>query len=250
MLDPRHPGNDTTELQLLDVIAEPFPHVLQENFIDGEHFVQLRDSFPECPPAAGPTGFCLYWKDSGYQQLLDANAAWRDLFHKFHSQAFVDWARQQFASEWSKAGCTIDLDKACYVPYHEDRIDKQRETLRKVVLAPHELWVRMDIYQGRVGYSRGIHVDYARRLLTMLVYFSDHDEDGMTGGELRLHAPRWKRLWRPAITVTPRENLMTAFPCSDSSFHSVAEITAASRPRNYIQVHLSSSVAAWPRGVN
>jgi hypothetical protein len=72
----------------------------------------------------------------------------------------------------------------------------------------------------------------------------------MTGGELVLHAPPWKRLWQPAVTVTPRENLMTAFPCSDRSYHSVRKITAASRPRNYIQVQISSSVSAWPRGRN
>jgi len=248
MLNERRLRSDAAEPQFFDVIDEPFPHVLQEGFIDDDEFVRLRDAFPECPPGSGPTGFSLYWKDSGYQQLLDTNPAWRALFHRFHSQAFIDWAKQQFAAEWNSAGCRIDLADARYVPYHEDRIDKERPSLRKIEHAPDELWVRMDLYHGRAGYSRAIHVDHARRLLTMLIYFSDHDDDGMTGGELLLHAPRWKRLWHTATTVTPRENLMTAFPCSDRSFHSVAKITKTNRPRKFIQVQISSSVDAWPRG--
>ena len=240
--------SEAAETGLLEAVEAPFPHVMQNGFIDSVAFAQLRDSFPECPPSSGPTGFSLYWKDDGYQQLLGASPAWRGLFDRFHSQTFIDWAGLQFASEWKKAGCRIDLTQACYVPYHEDRIDKERATLRKVEHAPHELWVRMDIYQGRVGYSRAVHVDHARRLLTMLLYFSDHTDDGMTGGELLLHASPWKRWLQPATAITPRENLMIAFPCSDRSHHSVAKIVAARHPRNYVQVQISSSVDAWPRG--
>jgi hypothetical protein len=40
---------------------------------------------------------------------------------------------------------------------------------------------------------------------------------------------------------------MVAFPSANDSYHSVPKITAAAAPRNYVQVHLSSSVDAWPR---
>lgn len=232
------------DLSPLGVSEEPFPHALRERFIEPEHYSQLCRTFPDCPPSTGPTGFSLYWGDEEYQRLLDEQPAWRALFDTFHSQAFIEWGREQFAAVWRREGCEIDWAAARYVPYREDRIDKERGTLRKVEHAPHELWVRMDIHQGRVGYSRPVHLDHARRLISMLVYMCDHAENRMSGGELLLHGPA--RANAPT-RIAPRHNLMVAFPCANNSQHSVPKITSAAAPRNYIQVHISSSVPAWPR---
>ena len=106
----------------------------------------------------------------------------------------------------------------------------------------------MDIHQGRVGYLRPVHLDHARRLVSMLIYMCDHTENQMIGGELFLHGAAGQREARQAPTrITPRHNLMVAFPCTNGSHHSVSKITAASAPRNYIQVHISSSVDVWLR---
>lgn len=236
--------NGVCELKLFDVRAHPFPHVLSEGFIEPSRYERLRRTFPACPPGTSPTGFSLYRGDDGYERLLDEEPAWGALFETFHSQAFVDWGVRQFASVWEREGCGIDLSKARYVAYREDRVDKERPRLRKIEHAPEELWVRMDIHQGRVGYSRPVHLDHARRLVSMLVYFCDQAENRMEGGELLLHgAPASGAPKR----VTPRHNLMTAFPCANNSHHSVPEITSAAAPRNYLQVHISSSVDIWPR---
>src|SRR5262249_823591 len=175
------------DLTRLTLHFEPFPHVIHQQFIEPEIYRQLRESFPICPPSTGPTGYSLYWGDEDYRQLLDTQAAWRALFNTFHSQQFIDWARAQFGPLWWKLGCTLDLSKARYVPYREDRVDQERSTLRQVEHEPHEVWVRMDIHQGQVGYSRAIHVDHRRRLLSMLIYLCDRRENQMQGGELLLH---------------------------------------------------------------
>lgn len=206
----------------------------------------MRDSFPECPPSSGPTGFSLYWDDERYEQLLERESGWRALVNGFHSQEFIEWGVRQFGDVAAREGCTIDLAKARYVSYREDRIDKERSALRRVEHAPEELWVRVDIHQGRVGYGRMRHRDHARRFVSMLVYLCDGDEAGLEGGSLQLHGPRWKP-WQRATTITPRHNLMVAFPCSDRSAHSVDAITAQRQPRNYLQIHISSSVDIWPR---
>ena len=234
------------ELKLLDVKREPFTHVLDESFIAAEHYSVLCQTFPACPPSTGPTGFSLYWGDDEYERLLQEQPAWRALFDTFHSQAFIEWGVRQFAENWEREGCKIDLHRALYVPYREDRVDKERATLRKIEHEPHELWVRMDIHQGRLGYFRPVHLDHARRLVSMLIYICDHAENRMMGGELFLHEAGGRES-RAAVRITPRHNLMVAFPCSNSSHHSVSKITHAAAPRNYIQVHISSSVNAWPR---
>jgi len=146
---------------------EPFPHVLSQQFIDSDRYLSICETFPSCPPKIGPTGFSLYWGDEGYQQLLDTEPAWRELFETFHSQRFIDWCREQFVEVWEREGCKIKLSEARYVPYCEDRIDKERAQLRHVVHEPHELWVRMDIHQGPMGYDRPVHLDHARRLMSM-----------------------------------------------------------------------------------
>lgn len=239
------PSQRLCELAQLEVKARPLPHVVCENLIAPEQYRQLCRSFPECRPGKSPTGFSLYWGDEEYQRLLDEQPAWRALFETFHSQAFVEWGCKQFPEIYRQSGCKIDPAEARYVPYREDRIDKERATLRKVEYEPQELWVRMDIHQGRVGYYRPVHLDHARRLISMLIYFCDHTENQMSGGELFLHGPNSQGV--TPTRITPRHNLMVAFPCSNSSQHSVSKITSAAAPRNYVQAHISSSVDIWPR---
>ncbi len=234
------------DLSRLSVTNTPFPHATHREFIAASAYRELRDSFPDCPPGSGPTGFSLFWGDEGYARLLETSLTWRALFDTFQSQAFIDWGVQQFAEVWERAGCQLDLSKARYISYCEDRIDKERPRLRRVEHQPQELWVRMDIHQGRIGYDRMIHVDHARRLISMLIYLCDQDENHLEGGELFLHNGASSP---PETRITPRHNLMVAFPCTARSYHSVSRITAMATPRNYLQVHISSSVDIWPREI-
>lgn len=247
-LKPAHDNFPETssicDLTQLGVNLNPFPHVISSEFITPTAYQELCRSFPRCPPSTGPTGFSLFWGDEEYARLLAEQAAWRALFDTFHSQRFIEWARQQFAMVWEQAGCKINLSDVRYVHYREDRIDKERAKLRKVEHAPHELWVRMDIHQGQIGYDRVAHVDHARRLISMLIYMCDQTEHGLVGGELFLHDGTKSKT---GTRITPRHNLMVAFPCTATSFHSVSEITSMVTPRNYVQVHISSSVDIWPR---
>jgi hypothetical protein len=242
------PVKSIGEMDILDLQAEPFPHVIHENFIAPEHYRQLCRTFPNCPPGTSPTGYSLYWGEEGYRRLLDEQPAWQALFNTFHSQAFIEWGLRQFEQVWRSADCKLDLSGARYVPYREDRVDKERATLRKIEHEPQELWVRMDIHQGRAGYARRVHLDHARRLISMLIYMCDHTETRMCGGELLLHGADGRRERRtPVKRIEPRHNLMVAFPCTNGSHHSVPKITSTALPRNYIQVHISSSVDAWRR---
>ncbi len=242
VVGPPEPTWPVCDLTRLEVNRKPFPHVIHEQFIRPELYRQLCESFPACPPTPEPTGHSLYWGDEGYRQLLDEQPAWRALHRTFHDQRFIEWAAEQFAPIWRECGCTIDPARARYVPYREDRIDKARRALRRVEHTPEELFVRIDIYQGRVGYGRPIHVDHRRRLISLLVYFCDP----MQGGELLLHTGP-KQHWYGARPkrVEPRHNLMVAFPCTPNSHHSVSPITSQASLRNYIQVQISSSVDIW-----
>lgn len=223
------------------VSRDPFPHVLQDNYLEPDLYRALADSFPECPPATGPTGFTSYWGDPDYDALLAASPAWRALFDRFHSQAFVDHALAQFGETFASES-VHDLSRARYVPYLESRADKERAKIRDVRHAPDELWVRVDIMQGRTGFDRGVHLDHRRRAATLLIYFSDAEENEMEGGELVLHGPAGADAAR---VIAPRSNRSVFFPCCNASRHSVSPIRAQARPRDVVQVTLSSSVDLW-----
>jgi hypothetical protein len=224
--------------------TRPYPHVARDGFIDGDLYRQLAGSFPACRASSGPTGWSLYWGDPEYDDLIGRDGPWARLFRAFHSQEFVDYCLAQFAPIFERYG-SIDLSRARYVPYRESREDKERRHIRSVQHSPDELWVRMDIHQGMIGYKRVPHVDHRRRLVSMLIYFCDQREIGMAGGELVL-LPRRRAIlpWEP-LTISPAHNRMAAFACAPRSWHLVPEITAQKSPRNFIQVALSSSVDAW-----
>ena len=225
----------------LPLSPQPFPHVLSDGYLEADLYEALRSSFPECPPGSGPTGYNYFWGDPEYEQLLQGSEAWRTFFHRFHSQAFVDYVRAQFR-EVIERECVVDLSNARYVPYQESRADKEQPRLAKVEHAPDELFVRLDVAQARKGYDRGAHLDHRRRVATMLIYFCDADEIEMTGGDLRLHRGEHGEV---AEVIRPRHNHMAMFPCHNASWHSVSPITAQNGPRNFVQISLSSSIDLW-----
>jgi hypothetical protein len=232
-------------LEIADVGRDPFPHVVKEDFLPTDLYENLRDSFPDCPANSGPTGYSYFWGDREYDELISRNAAWKALFEATQSQAFVDYCIRQFRDVYAEYGCTIPLEKAVYVPYCESREDKEQRHLRRVKHQPHELWVRTDILQGHVGYSRRSHLDHRRRLLAILVYFCDAEENRMEGGELVLHPAEHSSAGRDVV-IKPRHNRIVAFACTPNSFHSVPEIRSQRGPRNFVQISVSSSVDAWP----
>jgi len=231
----------TPPFALLPGQPEPFTHVLQDGYLEPGLYEALRSSFPECPPGSGPTGYNYFWGDPEYEQLLQGSEAWRTFFHRFHSQAFVDYVRAQFR-EVIERECVVDLSRARYVPYQESRADKEQPRLARVEHAPDELFVRLDVAQARKGYDRGAHLDHRRRVATMLIYFCDADEIGMVGGDLRLHRGASGDV---AEVIRPRHNRMAMFPCHNASWHSVSPITAQQGPRNFVQISLSSSIDLW-----
>jgi 2OG-Fe(II) oxygenase superfamily len=243
--DLRRRSDSVVDLDLAPVRTKPFEHVLKESYIDPEIYAELVRSFPTCPPSTGPTGYSTYWGDEQYDRLMAENSAWKALFNAFHSQQFIDYSIRQFADAYRSYGCVIDLTKARYVPYVETRKDKEARHISKVEHEPHELWVRVDIHQGLVGYTRRPHVDHRRRLISMLIYLCDADQNQMVGGDLVLHRGKSSLFGWGDLVVRPKHNRSVVFPCYANSIHSVPEIKSEKGPRNFLQITVSSSTDAW-----
>lgn len=210
-----------------------------EGFLDSEEYDALRGSFPPCPQNSGPTGYSRFWGDAEFDALLDAQPVWQRLFDWTQSQAFVDLCLAPFADVIAREA-VVDLSHARFVSHIEARSEKEQRFLAPTGLAPDQLFVRTDILQGKVGYERGAHVDHRRRAATMLIYLCDGDEDEMVGGDLILHTA-----YGETLTIRPRHNRMILFPCINTSLHSVSRIETQRRPRNFVQLSVSSSVDLW-----
>ena len=224
--------------KLLPTTDKPFPHVTADSFLEPEAYRALSTSFPLCPPNSGPTGYSYFWGDPAFDALLEAHPVWKRLFERTQCQAFVDHALAQFSSIIAREAC-VDLAAARYVPQIESREYKEKRHLPATGLPADALFVRTDILQGNVGYERAPHLDHRRRAVTMLIYFCDGDD---AGGDLVLHGPDGA-----TKIVRPRHNRMVMFPCSNSSLHSVSRIVTQARPRNFVQLSVSSTVDLWPQ---
>jgi 2OG-Fe(II) oxygenase superfamily len=232
-------------LEQLPIHRQPFDHITTADFLHPEVYAEIERSFPVCPASTGPTGFSYYWGDPEYNSLIANNWAWKLFFETVHSQAFVNYCFGQFTRSIQRYQCSISEAQARYVPYQESRQDKERNHLQQVIHQPHELYVRLDIHQGHIGYNRSVHVDHRRRLATLLIYFSDSDRSGRSGGELVLHERHLGFLNVAKTKIEPRRNLMVGFACTPVSFHSVPTILQQSTPRNFVQIQLSSSTNVW-----
>ena len=242
------PGVDGTLPRAnLPICREPFMHVVADRWLPQDWYLACRDSFPLCPPSTGPSGRSLFVGDEQLTEICRTNAAWGSLLSAFRSQAFVDDCQVQFSESFASPACTMPTEPWRYVDHIETREEKERSFNQGSGLGPLDVFVRFDIHQAPAGYRRANHLDHRRRLATFLLYFSDCDSIGMTGGELQLHGHR--RPIRPGrrVTIRSRENRIVGFPCSPDSWHSVTEIVAARAPRQYLQVQVSRSLDAWTR---
>ena len=230
---------------ILPICRKPFRHVVADGWLPQDWYLACRDSFPLCPPSTGPSGRSLFLGDEQLTELCNTSEAWANLLSSFRSQAFVDACQAQFRESFASPACTMAKEPWRYVEHIETREEKGSRFTPRSPLEPLDVYVRFDVHQAPIGYKHGHHIDHRRRLVTFILYFSDCDDIGMTGGDLQLHGRPRPILPARQVTVQSRENRIVWFPCSPDSLHSVSEIVTARAPRQYVQVHVSRTVDAW-----
>ncbi len=255
-----------------EVVREPFPHVIRQPFLAPELFTRLRDEYPadavfeRTSPLNARAGRDLYRGDALFDGFIAASPAWREFYKWANSPAYVQLVLDLFGEDMLRLGCKVDPRKAHFTDYVEPREALVEEKgLRGVASRvrstlgggedPNELFVRFDLGQARVGYEKRIHCDLPNRITTMVMYFSDADEAGLEGGDLRVHEHLEKRQpsayeryphedrTRVVATLRPRKNLGVLLLCCNNSYHSVTPITAGRGHRNWTYFSVSSRAA-------
>ena len=233
---------------ILRSLAEPHPHVVLDEIVPPDVYAAMR--FPDhlVEPGA-PWGITA--TDPQYADVL-RDPLWRALYEELTGPAFVSTILRTFAAEMRSAGCLVDPDRARLVPFVESRAEKELRTLATQG-DPNEIFTRLDFQsKGEGGYREFVHLDWARRIIGGILFFSDAEQEGLVGGELALYRDRGFRDDRwchdPELTAIfpPRANTGVIFLNSNRGFHGPRHITALRGRRRWLYFTISSRVDVWP----
>lgn len=228
--------------------AAPVPHLVIEQIVDPE--VYARMTFPDGFVKPGAE-WGITASDPVYAEVLQ-DPDWRGLHDYLRGEAFVSAVLGAFAGDLRSAGCFVDPDRVRLVDFTESREEKQAAVL-EVDADPHELYTRLD-FQSKAegGYREFVHLDWCRRIVGGILFFSDADEEGLEGGELALYRDRMFRDDRfchdPELLgeFRPRHNTGVIFLNSNTGFHGPRAIRRLSGRRRWLYFTISSKCDVWP----
>lgn len=252
-----------------DLVEAPFPHIIKDGFLRDDLYRRLVAEFPRdeqfdaASTVGARSGRDLYPGDPGYDELLGESPAWRELKEWIDSKEYVDLVMDLFGPYMREFDCAIDPSQASYVPFVEPRdVMKKRSRLAQKFQdvkdnlsskkTTNDIFVRMDIAQGGVGYKKGVHCDRPNRVTTMLVYLCDAEENEQVGGDLHVHKPVEAKPYRSysrhpqdsevekILDLRPAHNRGVFFLCTNNSYHSVDPVISQKNYRNYIYTSASS----------
>jgi hypothetical protein len=231
-----------------DYSSHPIPHLFIDQIVRPDVYERLRfpDNLINADDAWGITT-----SDRKYQEILE-DPAWRALHDELRGAAFVADVLGAFAADMRREGCLVDVERARLVSFVESRDEKEASVLEDGA-DPNEVYTRLDFQcKGHGEYREFVHLDWARRIVGGILFFSDADEEGLEGGELALYRDRrygndrWCHEPELACEFRPRHNTGVIFLNSNSGFHGPRAIRQLSGHRRWLYFTISSKVDVWP----
>lgn len=229
---------------------DPLPHLVVEEIAEPAAYADL--TFPDSLVEPGsPWGITS--SDPAYEDVL-ADPGWRALHDELRGGQFVRTVLDAFADDMRREGCLVDPDRACLTGFVESREEKEARTLTEDDdVDPNEVFTRLD-FQSKAegGYREFVHLDWARRIVGGILYFSDAEEEGLEGGELALFRDRdfrddrWCHDPEQIASFTPRHNTGVIFLNSNRGFHGPRAIRSLRGRRRWLYFTISSRLDIWP----
>ena len=229
-------------------MPDPLPHLVIDEIVAPDAYARMR--FPDDLIDDGAS-WGITASDPEYQQVLQ-DPDWRALHDELRGERFVGGVLGAFADDLRQAGCLVQADAARLVAFTETRDQKEAAVLAQDV-DPAEVYTRMDFQsKGQGGYREFVHLDWARRIVGGILFFSDAGEEGLEGGELALYRDRafandrWCHDPELVCQFTPRANTGVIFLNSNAGFHGPRAIRRLAGRRRWLYFTISSRVDVWP----
>ncbi len=209
-----------------------------------------RLAFPDDLVARG-AAWGITGTDQAYEAVL-RNPQWRAIHDELRSEPFIRKVLSFFSEEMRREGCLVDADRARVIPFVETREEKEQSILSHDA-DPNEIFTRVDFQsKGEGGYREFVHLDWARRIVGGILFFSDAAEEGLEGGELAFYRDRGFRNDRwchdPELVAKfpPKANSGVIFLNSNGGFHGPRAITRLRGRRRWLYYTISSKRDVWP----
>ena len=229
-------------------VPNPHPHLVIDEIADPDTYSALR--FPDDLTAAG-AAWGITASDPQYDVVL-REPGWQAIHRELSSQPFVRSVLNRFSADLKREGCLVDAGEARIVPFVETREEKERPTL-ETGAPPNEVFVRIDFQsKGAGGYRDFVHLDWPRRIVGGILFFSDAEEEGLEGGELAFYRDRdfrndrWCHDPELVALFQPRGNSGVIFLNSNGAFHGPRPITRLAGRRRWLYYTISSRADVWP----
>lgn len=231
--------------------ADPHPHLVIDELVSPEAYARM--TFPDTLVKPGAE-WGITTGDPAYAEVL-ADPDWRALHSELTGEPFVHAVLDAFSADMRAADCLVDAGQAQLVPFVETREEKQLRVL-STDADPNEVFTRVD-FQSKAegGYRDFVHLDWARRIVGGILFFSDAEEEGLEGGELALYRDRdfrndrWCHDPERTAAFAPRHNTGVIFLNSNKGFHGPTAITKLAGRRRWLYFTISSRVDVWPAEV-
>jgi hypothetical protein len=224
----------------------PHAHLVIDEIVPPSTYEAMR--FPDELVSGGAWGITA--SDPEYAEVL-RDPSWRRLHDELCGERFVGTVIGALAGDLRAAGCLADPDRIRLVDFVESRDEKAASVLAREG-DPNEVFTRLDFQSKGPGeYREFVHLDWARRIVGGILFFSDADEEGLEGGELALYRDRDFRDDRwchdPELTVqySPRHNTGVIFLNSNAGFHGPRAIRRQAGRRRWLYFTISSKVDVW-----
>ena len=229
-------------------VSSPQPHLLIDDIVTPKIYASL--AFPDALIAEGEA-WGITAGDSQYATVLQ-DPAWRALHDELCGPEFVRNVLRAFAGEMQRENCLVDPESARLVPFVESRAEKEQSTL-SYDGDPNEIFTRLDFQSKKAGgYREFVHLDWARRIVGGILFFSDADEEGLEGGELAFFRDRdfrndrWCHDPELVAQFRPRANSGVIFLNWNGAFHGPRAITQLRGRRRWLYYAISSRADVWP----
>jgi hypothetical protein len=238
--------------RLSNPIDDPYPHVMLHDCVK-----ELETLNAEFPPkeSFGPTirmDADLTAGDPGYEQLILRSASYAALHQQVYSPEFIRAFLEVFRPSIRAACKAGQLIADPYTLKIIAEPVEKRVTGEFLSREETFLYPRLDLGYGGVGYGlknggRGIHIDNAPRLISILIFLNT--PQSMVGGTHRLYGLLHDK---PIISKVyhPVAGLLIASLQSNRAFHDVEPIARICGERRAIYMAVSCSKPIWKREAN
>ena len=230
----------------LDVITEPFPHIVIDEILDPKIAIELVEKYPSQNLDSKRDNQRWNISSNVIQDDVNIDKVWKKLLSEIHCTSFVDvlinkfkpYVNKKYNNEFdrhlrlnSKNLISLGRKKKEDNNYFEIQVSGNTQVIKKKIV-------------------RGIHVDSGKKLLSGLLYLGNQDLMFYQGGNLELYKwkfrfpsffkeilykePLSKKLCTRLKTIETKHNRAVFFVNSIDSLHAVSERSYTARERYFL----------------